>query len=96
MNLKKLIEYPKQGIISKDISRTKNENISLFCMAKGSSMDEHTSTKKVLVYVIEGSGVFNIGSKKISMKPGELITLEKNKKHSLKADKKTAFLLIIH
>lgn len=93
MNLKELIEYPKSGILSKAIE--KRENATLFCMAPESSMEEHTSTKKGFIYVIEGSGIFNLQRKKINMKSGTFIFMPKNAVHSLKALKKTSFLLIL-
>jgi len=95
INIKKLIEYPKTGIISKDIFKSKSENISLFCMAAGSELSEHTSTKKAFVYVIEGEGIFNLGNKRIKMNPGILISMKNNEVHSLKAIKNTSFILIL-
>ena len=73
-----MIEYPKQGIISKPVlSHNKNE-VTLFCMAGGSSMGEHTSTKSGFVYVLEGNGIFNLKGKKIKMLPGTFIFMNKN------------------
>ena len=46
MSIKELIEYPKSGILSKELSKTAKSNITLFCMAKGTELSEHTSTKE--------------------------------------------------
>jgi len=94
-NIKDLIEYPKQGIISKTILKKDDLDIGLFCMASETEMSQHTSTKKAIVNVIEGNGIFNLEGKDIKMIPGTLIFMEKNAVHSLKAIKKTAFLLIL-
>lgn len=94
-NIKNLIEYPKEGILSKEILRRENLDVSLFCMCKGEEINEHTSTKKGIVYVIDGKGIFNLESNRVKMLPGVLIFMEKNARHSLKAEKNTAFLLIL-
>ena len=88
-----LIEYPKQGILSKDIAKGSRLNVTLFCMAKGAELDEHTSTKEGTVHVIEGKGIFNLKGKNITMEKGRFIFMEKNAIHSLKAHENTSFLL---
>ena len=94
-NILEMIEYPKEGILSKDLIKTNKQNISLFCMSSNSEMSEHTSSRKAIVYILEGSGIFNLAGKKIKMKQGVLIFMKKNQKHSLIASKKTSFLLIL-
>lgn len=93
LNINKMIEYPKEGILSKEIFKNNKQEITLFCMAKGTEIDEHTSTKQGFVYVIEGKGIFNLEGKEIEMKPGVFIFMKNNAKHSLKAEKNTSFIL---
>lgn len=93
-DLKEMIEYPKQGVLSKEIIKGK-QNISLFCMAKNTEISEHTSTKQGFVYVIEGKGIFNLEGENIKMEEGVLIFMKENAKHSLKAEKNTSFLLAL-
>jgi quercetin dioxygenase-like cupin family protein len=95
LNIKKLIEYSKQGIISKVIEKTKKSEITLFCMAKGTEIGKHTSTKEGIVYVLEGDGIFNLEGKDIRMHQGVLIIMKENAVHSLSAKENTAFLLIL-
>ena len=89
------IEYPKEGILSKDIIDEDEFNVSLFIMAKNSNMSDHTSTKKGTVYVLEGKGTFNLEGKEIEMKPGVLIYMKKNAVHSLKSEENTCFILTL-
>ncbi|PIR73505.1 MAG: cupin domain-containing protein [Candidatus Moranbacteria bacterium CG10_big_fil_rev_8_21_14_0_10_35_21] len=94
--LKKLIEYPSSGILSKEIDKNEKVEISLFCMAKGTDLSEHTSTREGLVVVLDGEGEFILEGKNIKMTPGVLIHMQANAVHSLKAqEKNTAFLLIL-
>ncbi len=93
-NIKELIEYPREGVLSKEIIKGRL-NTTLFCMAKQTEISEHTSTKQGIVYVIEGDGIFNLEGKDIEMKPGVLIQMKENAVHSLKAIENTSFILIL-
>ncbi len=92
-NIKELIEYPQEGILSKEIIKDEKQNITLFCMAKDTEIDEHTSTRTGFVYVVEGNGIFNLEGKDIKMLPGVFIYMKENAVHSLKAEENTSFIL---
>ena len=95
MNINDLIEYPKEGILSKEIVKNNKFDVTLFCMAKGKSISKHTSTKQGFIYVLEGKGVFNLMGENIIMRPGVFIYMNANDLHSLKAEENTAFLLTL-
>lgn len=94
-NIKDLIEYRDGGILSKEIVRGANLNITLFCMAKDTEISPHTSTKEGIIYTVEGNGVFNLDGKDIKMADGVIIHMKKGVIHSLKADKDLSFLLVL-
>ncbi len=89
-----LINYSSKGILSKVIMKDKL-NVTLFSMAKGTEMSEHTSTKPGSVYVVEGRGIFNLAGKNIQMAAGVLIYMKANSIHSLKAEENTSFILTL-
>ena len=91
--IKQMIEYPKEGIISKELVKNDKQDTGLFCMAGGTDISEHTSTKQGFVYVIEGKGIFNLEGEDIEMLPGVFIFMKENDKHSLKAEENTSFIL---
>jgi nitric oxide dioxygenase len=93
MNLKGLIEYPREGILSKELVKTGESNVTLFCMSKGTEISEHTSTREGLLIVLEGKGTFNLEGEDIPMEPWISIFIEKNAVHSLRADENTTFIL---
>jgi quercetin dioxygenase-like cupin family protein len=92
VDVHKLITYAEGGIFSKVITSGKM-NVTLFCMAAGTDISEHTTTKEGFVYVIEGRGVFHINGEDVAMRPGAFIAVPNNAKHSLRAEENTAFLL---
>ena len=95
VNIKKMIAYSEGGITSKVVLSGENNQVTLFCMAEGTDIGEHTSTKRGFVYVIEGGGIFNLEGREIIMGPGVLINMGKSAKHSLSANKNTSFLLFL-
>jgi quercetin dioxygenase-like cupin family protein len=96
MNLKEQIEYPTNGVLSKVISKTEKNNLTLFSMAAGTDIGDHTSTKEGFVYVIEGKGTFVLNGEEIAMEPGKIIFMNKDAPHSLKAEENTSFLLSLY
>jgi len=94
-NIFEMIEYPKKGVLSKEVLKNERMDCTLFCMASKTEISEHTSTKQGMVYVIEGQGTFNLEGKDIEMKKGVFIHMKENAKHSLKAKEHTSFLLIL-
>lgn len=94
-NIKQLIEYSKQGIISKEVIKTDKIDVTLFCMSADTDISEHTSTKQGFVQVIEGRGIFNLEGEDIVMEEGVFIYMNENAVHSLKAEENTSFLLFL-
>lgn len=94
-NILNQIEYPKEGILSKEILKNSEADVTLFCMAKDTEISDHTSTKAGFVYVLDGAGMFILAGKEIAMIPGVMIYMEKNVVHSLQSKENTSFLLTL-
>lgn len=94
-NIKELIRYSDSGITSIELAKTEKINITLFCMAKGTELSEHASSRDGFVFVLEGKGIFNLEGAEIRMLSGAAIFMKKNAAHSLKAEENTSFLLLL-
>ena len=94
-NYKDLIEYPKSGVLSKVILKNEKFDVTLFCMAQGTDIGEHTSTRRGLVQAVDGDGVFILGPEEIRMTPGVIISMPENAIHSLRAKSNMSFLLFL-
>jgi quercetin dioxygenase-like cupin family protein len=94
-DLNQLMQFPKEGIFSTVLAKGANYNYTLMCLAKGSEIDEHTSTKDGVVQVLKGKGTFVLFGKEIEMKPDIFIFMPKNAPHSIKAIEDTAILLCL-
>jgi quercetin dioxygenase-like cupin family protein len=94
-DLKHSITYSRGAIKSNVVIKSTTLNITLFCMAAGTDIDVHTSTKEGTVHVLEGDGIFILGKKKFQMKQGVLIHMKANQPHSIVVKKNTSFLLTL-
>ncbi len=88
-----MAEFPREGVFSKVLVKTEASNHTLMCLAKGSGISEHTSTREAAVTVLKGQGTFVLRGKKIRMRPGVFIFMPKDAPHSLSAEKDLAILL---
>ena len=94
-NLQDLIEYPTSGILSKVLLKDKNSQYSLFCLAAGTEIDEHTSTRNAVITVVEGTGNLNLEGKDITLAPGVFIFMPANAPHAVQAKENLAFILTL-
>ena len=92
-NLEEVMKFSEKGIFSKVLAKTNISNHTLLCLAKGTDMSEHTSTREAAVTVLKGKGTFVLRGRKIKMRPGVFIFMPKDAPHSLSADENLAILL---
>ncbi|MFA5356334.1 MAG: cupin domain-containing protein [Candidatus Omnitrophota bacterium] len=88
-----MMEFPGEGVFSKVLVKTDVSNHTLMCLAKGSAISEHTSTREAAVTVLKGKGIFILKGKKIKMEPGVFIFMPADAPHSLSAKEDLAILL---
>ncbi len=98
VNIAKLseeVQFQDSGIVSKQLIKKSNGNITLFAFDKDESLTEHTSSFDALAYILEGEMEFKIGGKPYVVKGGEYINLPANISHGLSAKEKTKMLLMM-
>jgi quercetin dioxygenase-like cupin family protein len=89
------INYQSSSIVSKQIIKKANGNITLFAFDKDESLTEHTSPFEAVVYVVDGVMEITIGGKPYQVKDGEILVMPPNVPHALKASIKSKMLLIM-
>lgn len=94
-DLNELMQFPSEGVFSTVLAKSDNYNYTLMCLAKGTDIDDHTSTKNGVVQVLKGKGIFTLEGEKIEMKPGVFIFMSANAVHALRADEDLAILLCL-
>lgn len=87
------INYQNGSIVSKQIIKKANGNITLFAFDKNESLTEHTSPYEAVVYMVDGEMEITIGGKPYQVKAGEILVMPPNVPHALKASEKSKMLL---
>ena len=87
------VEYQKGSIVSRQIIKKANGNITLFAFEKDESLTEHASPYEAVVYMVDGEMEITIGGKPYNVKAGEIIVMPPNVPHGLKATVKSKMLL---
>lgn len=54
INLKGLIEFARDGIVSKTLVKNVGGKVGLFCMSNGQSISTHTSSFPAVIHVLRG------------------------------------------
>ena len=67
------MQFPKEGIFSTVLAKSEIYNYTLMCLAAGSDIDEHTSTKNGVVQVLKGKG--NFGYNAASEEYGDMLKM---------------------
>jgi quercetin dioxygenase-like cupin family protein len=87
------ITYQNGSIVSKQIIKKPNGNITLFAFDKDESLTDHTSPFEAVVYMVDGELEITIGGTPYSVKAGEILVMPANIPHGLKATLKSKMLL---
>ena len=87
------INYQNGSIVSKQIIKKQNGNITLFAFDKDESLTEHTSPYEAVVYMVDGEMEIKIGGNPFNVKAGEILVMPPNVPHGLKATIKSKMLL---
>jgi quercetin dioxygenase-like cupin family protein len=93
--LRDKIEYAEAGILSKVLLKLPYCQYTLFCLAAGTDIAEHTSTRNAVVQVLEGQGTLTLKGGDIVLSPGVWVLMAANAPHALKAETNLAFLLTL-
>ncbi|WP_348343269.1 cupin domain-containing protein [Ignavibacterium sp.] len=87
------IKIQEKSIVSRQIIKKPNGNITLFAFDKDESLTEHTSPYEALVQIVKGRMTITIGGNPFQVEEGEIILLPPDVPHGLVAIDKTIMLL---
>jgi quercetin dioxygenase-like cupin family protein len=94
-NLKDLIDYQADSVVSRTIIDKQAGTITLFAFDNGQGLSEHTAPYDALVYIIEGEAEVTINGKPLKLKQGELTIMPANQPHAVTAVTKFKMLLVM-
>jgi quercetin dioxygenase-like cupin family protein len=93
LNMINLIEYQPGAIVSRQIAKAQDGNVTLFAFDEGQELSEHTAPFDALVQVLDGVVEIKISGKAFQLKEGEAIIMPANQPHAVRAVRKFMMLL---
>jgi len=94
-DLEGMIEFAKDGIVSKTVAEVEGNEISLFCMAAGQLLSTHSASFPAVIHVLQGKGEITLGKEVYEAKPNSWFSMPKNLPHAVKATENLVFLLTL-
>ena len=84
-NIKKLLEYQQDSIVSKVLLKNKSGNVTFFAFDELQELSEHTAPHDALIFIIDGKAQISIEGIQHELEAGEMIMLPANIPHAVKA-----------
>jgi nitric oxide dioxygenase len=94
-DLEAMIEFAKDGIVSKTLVKIPAREVSLFCMSKGQSMSTHKSSFPAVIHVLQGNGEVTLADKTYQAKPNDWFYMPAQLPHAIEATNNLVFLLTL-
>ena len=95
VNASDSIQIAENSIVSKQIIKKEGANITLFAVAEGEGLTEHTSPFDAFVHVIDGKADISISGVNTTVRTGEYILMPANIPHAVKAVEDFKMLLVM-
>ena len=92
-SLEDTIEYTDGGVISKQVTKSKAGNLTLFSFDKEQGLSEHKTSYDAIVQILDGEAEITINGKSFYLGKGQAIIMPANVPHSLKAIERFKMLL---
>ena len=88
-----LIGYQEASVVSREILKRNNGNVTLFAFDAGQGLSEHTAPFDALVNMLEGEALIVIAGNPVRAKAGDLVLMPAQQPHALTAITKFKMLL---
>jgi len=95
MNLEDMIEFAKDGIVSKTLVKAVGREVSLFCMSTGQTISTHRSSFPAIIHELHGKGEVTLANEKYEAKPNAWFYMPANLPHAIRATENLVFLLTL-
>ena len=86
-------QYQEHAVVSSQVLRAENGNVTLFAFDKGQELSEHSTPFDALLQMLDGEAEIIISGKSFPMQAGETIILPADDPHAVKATKQFKMLL---
>jgi len=95
IDLESMIEFARDGIISKIVAKKAGNETSLFCMSTGQELSTHSASFPATIHVLKGEGQVTLGSQSFEAKPNAWFYMPRGLLHSVQSTENLVFLLTL-
>jgi nitric oxide dioxygenase len=95
LDIDDLVEFARDGIVSKTLIKEEKREISLFCMSTGQSISTHKSSFPAVIHVLQGTGEITLADKTYQAKPNAWFYMPAQLPHAIEATDSLVFLLTL-
>jgi len=92
VNVFNLIEYGSNKVFMKRLLDAGRFNLALVCLGTGQEIPPHIEAYDAVFYVIEGRGVFTVGTEEYMLETGSMIFSPKEKLRGIRSIEKLGVL----
>jgi quercetin dioxygenase-like cupin family protein len=93
LDVKTLVEYSANSIVSKTLIDTKAGTITLFSFDAGQGLSEHAAPYDAVVQIVDGEAEITIGGNAVPASAGNMVIMPANIPHALQATTRFKMLL---
>lgn len=87
LDLKKLIKFHPDKISREMLADTPEMRVALMCLEAGQELKPHKAPLRLMMYCVEGKGIFTVGDEVIEADERTAILCEPNVLHGFSASK---------
>ncbi len=87
LNLKELIKFYPDRISREMLADTPEMRVALMCLEPGQELKPHKAPLRLMMYCVEGRGVFTVGDEEIEADEKTAILCDPMVQHGFKASK---------
>jgi quercetin dioxygenase-like cupin family protein len=93
LNIADLAVYQENAVVSSQVLKAENGNVTLFAFDKGQELSEHSTPFDALVQVLDGMAEIIISGKSFAVGAGQSIIMPADKPHAVVATEQFKMLL---
>jgi quercetin dioxygenase-like cupin family protein len=87
LDLKKLITFHPDKISREMLAETPEMRVALMCLEAGQELKPHKAPLRLMMYCVEGKGIFTVGEEEIEADEKTAIVVDPLVPHGFKASK---------
>jgi quercetin dioxygenase-like cupin family protein len=95
-NLDDMVEFARDGIVSKTLVDEGPTKVVLFSFSPGQSLSEHTASVPASIHVLHGQASILLGDERYEAGPGSYVYMPAELRHAVDASENMVFLLTLH